>query len=315
MKIVFFSNKLKSAKKFPWVKKVILPILGIAFSVLLGVAIYFELPKNNFRLEPRLKPTDNLSITATDNDPVKLSNYSNIILPDKTDAKITIKIPILMYHYIEPQPLVATQVRRGLTITPKEFLAQMNWLKDNGYETMTLSELYKSFFEDLTLPKNPIILTFDDGYDDIFTYAAPIMQSLGQAADMFIITGSVGHYGYMDWAEIKKLSDLGFEIESHTVTHPSLKNLSGIKLDSELINSKKSLEDAIDKPVNFLCYPSGAYNQNVINKAEAAGYLAGITTLEGANISSTLLYEIPRIRIPGGISQNGFISLVHQASK
>ena len=314
MKLVFITKtRKKIAHKFLWIKKIILPILGILISLSLALGLAREFFKTAPVLPSWNKSGDFLVVTKAENEPAKLSNYANITLPDPQNVKITKTLPVLMYHYVEPQPLIATKTRRGLTVTPEEFVDQMAWLKDNGYETITLSELYKSFFEELSLPKKPVILTFDDGYNDFFTYAAPVLANLGMTADVFIITGSVGGFGYMDWEEIKKLSELGFEIESHTVTHGDLAHMFGNKLEADLVISKTAIEKNIDKPVNFLCYPSGSYNLNVSLGAQAVSYRGAVTTKPGDVISSDMLFEMPRVRIPGGMKINDFIFEVEKS--
>lgn len=198
-------------------------------------------------------------------------------------------VPILMYHHIRDFNDPNNPVDTNLSTPVQRFSDQMQWLKENGYTTITLSELFSG-----SLPEKPIVLTFDDGYRDNYTDAYRILKDNGQKGVFFLIS-STGGGGYLTQAEIREMSDGGMEMESHTVDHPDLSQLGDDALVKELVESKKTIEKVTGQSVEFLCYPSGRYSDDVIDAAKAEGYRAAVTTK--ASSANGSVYELPRIRM------------------
>jgi len=222
------------------------------------------------------------------------------------------KVPILMYHYVGPIETGFDETRRGLTVTPENFRFQMKWLKDNGFQTLTMSQYFQRIALGQSLPVKPVIITFDDGYQDVYDNAIPVMQEYGQVATLFIIANAVGPV-YMNWDEIKKADKMGFEIGSHTLSHPRLTDFSDSGLKKEIEGSRVTLENALGKKVNFFCYPYGIFNQRVMDVVKSSGYKGAITTGSGNIVTSSNIFEMPRIRISGGMSEDGFIWTMNNA--
>ena len=123
-----------------------------------------------------------------------------------------------------------------------------------------------------TRPATLYIITFDDGDIKNYTNAYPALKELGLKAYFFIIASKVGTPGYMTWKQIKELADAGMVIGSHGMTHRILTELSDIELDFELSESKKMIEEKIEKKIDNLSIPKGYYNKRVIDKAREVGY-------------------------------------------
>src|SRR5215510_7035272 len=143
-------------------------------------------------------------------------------------------IPILMYHQVTPKPLLAL---RTYTVTPKAFAAQMAWLALTGYVPINLDNLLEYRSGHGPLPSRPIIITFDDGFQDIVEYAVPILQARSFKAVFYLVAGLVGKSSrwilpelgiecpLMDWNAARQLEREGFQCGSHTMSHSRLVTL------------------------------------------------------------------------------------------
>jgi peptidoglycan/xylan/chitin deacetylase (PgdA/CDA1 family) len=220
------------------------------------------------------------------------------------------EVPILMYHYIEPVQPNADSVRRGLTVAPETFRKQMKWLKDNGYATVTASKYFDAIVKGEKMSDKTVLITFDDGYKDIYQHAIPILREYGQTATMFIIARRNGaeYPEYMNQDEIRDIDTWGFEIGSHSLTHPNLVNLGLEMAKGEIQGSKEDLEKIIGHTVNFFCYPLGKYNSDTVNLVREVGYKGAFTTETGVVVSNNNVFRMPRLRMTETINIEGFVS-------
>jgi peptidoglycan/xylan/chitin deacetylase (PgdA/CDA1 family) len=214
-----------------------------------------------------------------------------------------VRVPILMYHYVRTNPIASDLVGADLSVNPQSFAREMLMITRSGMHTITLDDLYAALTQGHELPSHPVILTFDDGYEDFYTDAFPVLQALQMKATSFIITGKAGWKGYMTWDQMRDIERSGLvQFESHTATHVELNTISPSKAEQELIDSKSVLETELGKPVKYLAYPSGRFNATVINLAQAVGYEAAVTTQYGSLQSSSGLLKLSRVRVPGAES-------------
>lgn len=213
------------------------------------------------------------------------------------------RVPILMYHYVRINPIARDLVGADLSVEPQSFAREMLMLSKAGMHTITFDDLYAALTQGQELPSHPVILTFDDGYEDFYTAAFPVLQALQMKATSFIITGKAGWKGYMTWDQMREIDRSGLvDFESHTVNHVELSKISPSKAEQEMIDSKHMLETELGKPVRYLAYPSGRFNSTVANLAQAVGYEAAVTTQYGSLQSSSGLLTLPRVRVPGAES-------------
>ncbi|MFH1855416.1 MAG: polysaccharide deacetylase family protein [bacterium] len=213
-----------------------------------------------------------------------------------------VKASVLMYHHIGGLLENADQIRIGLTVSTEEFESQIKYLSENDYQFMTLGELYKNV-EKKKAPKKVAVLTFDDGYDDNFYEALPILKKYNARGTFFIISSKIGDSEYMSEDQVKELSKAGNEIGSHSVNHPSLERYGGDYLNKELVDSKNTLSDLTDKEVISFCYPAGKYNDKTIAAVSEAGYKIAVTTRSSTGLLLTSqLLEVPRYRISSDMS-------------
>jgi peptidoglycan/xylan/chitin deacetylase (PgdA/CDA1 family) len=221
-------------------------------------------------------------------------------------------VPILMYHYIRVNPVASDRAGFILSVTPADFALQMQLLAENGFHTVTMAQVRDYIRKGTPLPPKPIALTFDDGYDDAYTVARPILERYHQTATFFIVTGFLDHPRYMTWAQVEALDREGMEIGSHTVHHASLPHLSLFNLRFELTSSRSDLERHLGHPVLDFCYPGGELNQTVVDAAARAGYLSATTTKSGVARPGNNPLELPRLRMWGGMTLRQFASIVGQ---
>jgi peptidoglycan/xylan/chitin deacetylase (PgdA/CDA1 family) len=217
------------------------------------------------------------------------------------------RVPILFYHKINiPSPQAKI---KGLYVTPGSFLHQMRYLKWRGYNTITLDELIKGLNSEIKLPSRSIVLTFDDGYEDNYTYAFPILKKFGFTATIFLITRDIDNLPdwpdseetireqLLSWNQIKEMSEYGINFQSHTHTHPSLPKLNEQSIREEVLKSKKIIEDKLKNKVDFLCYPYGHFNFKVEQVLKETGYKGAVTTKRGLVKDGDNPYHLNRIGI------------------
>lgn len=226
----------------------------------------------------------------------------SIIAAETTQSSIpaTTELPILMYHYIRDYNDSRDQIGVNLSVSPANFATQLDLINSRGYTTTTFAELDSG----LKITK-PIILTFDDGYQDFYDNAFPELRKRGMKAVCFIITDKDSKE-YLTSSEISELSSYGIEIGSHTISHPDLSTISLARAQNEIVESKATLENIIGKPVISLCYPSGKYNENVVNLAKEAGYKYATTTNSGIGKFISPL-ELNRYRVSSSSNIGAFI--------
>lgn len=174
--------------------------------------------------------------------------------------------PVIMYHDIRTEPL------NFMDVTVENFARQLDFLQKDGWQTLSMDEFVKIIESKKIFPKKSVLITFDDGYQGIFKYAAPELEKRNMKATFFILPGALdktsGDYPHITTEELKILSENPlFSIESHTITHPYLNQLNSEEQDKEIGESKKILEKITGKKVQAIAYPTGAYDKYVINKS------------------------------------------------
>lgn len=213
-------------------------------------------------------------------------------------AAFAINVPILIYHYVANNPNPNDKTRNSLSVPPDKFEAQMDYLSKNGYTPITLDTLYGIYNKQASVPGKPIILTFDDGYQDFYTIVYPILKRFNFHAVSFIATGLIGGSYYMNWSQIKEIQSSGLvTFEAHTINHVNLVSLSYAAALKQMKDSKDVLYSQTGYPVNFIAYPYGITNGNVQAAAQKAGFVGGLGTRFGKASASGM--NMPRIRVSG----------------
>lgn len=224
----------------------------------------------------------------------------------------TLKVPILMYHYLSTPPEDADIYRVDLSVSPESFREQLSFLKENGYSTVDLYDLSRAITNQAELPEKPIILTFDDGYIDNYEYAFPLLREFDYKATFFIVTDFVdkGRAGYMDWPMIEEMAAAGMRMESHSRNHPDLRTLSRDGLIWEMLGSRETLAAHIGYTPRYFAYPGGDYNEETIQTLDELAYWGAVTTTGGTWHGFDDRFEWSRVRIRFSTTLSEFASLV-----
>ena len=196
-----------------------------------------------------------------------------------------------MYHNIARPPVEARL--KGLYVSPEMFRFQMWYLKIAGFRVVPLHEI-AGLAERNAANKKIAALTFDDGYEDFYANAFPVLERYGYPATVFVVSGLAGTTNAWDenslgvrkrlmgWDRIKELAARkNVFFGSHTVTHPFLTKVGGKQAKEEISRSKREIEDRTGSPVETFCYPYGDCNEAVKEMVREAGYNTAVTTNRG----------------------------------
>ncbi len=219
-----------------------------------------------------------------------------------------LRVPILMYHYISVPPPDADIYRLDLSVRPREFEAQMEWLAVNEYHPIRLMDLADALWNGSPLPEKAIVLTFDDGYIDNYQNAFPVLKNYRFPATFFVITqfNDDNKSGYMSWSQLGDMARAGMEIGSHSVDHPDLRAKSQAFQNQEIAGSKQTIELRLGVPVRSFAYPSGKYDARTLQILQSSGYMAAVTEIQGIRQTSDKPFELKRIRIRGSYNISDF---------
>lgn len=226
-----------------------------------------------------------------------------------------VQIPILMYHAVHVMdPSEASNA--NLIVAPDNFEAQIKAMVDAGYYFLTPEEAYKAFTENALPAKKVVWLTFDDGNEDFYTIAYPILKKYKAKATNNIITGFVkkGNAGNLTVKQMKEMMAHGMSFQSHTVNHPDLSVNDKATQKAELTDSIDFLEDKLNTKVNTIAYPSGRYNQTTLDLAKRT-YKLGLTTNEGLASAKDGLLSLNRVRILPTTTSKGLLSEIATDNK
>lgn len=201
-------------------------------------------------------------------------------------------VPILVYHALGNPP--SSEEYPGLYVPLKEFREEIAWLARNGYQGVTLDEVERAWYHGGTLPAKPIVITFDNGYPAQVRFAPSVLDRYGWPGVLFEIT--VEH---LTPPYIKPIIAKGWEVDSHSATHPDLTTMSGAELRYQVAGSRRFLQRTYHVPSNNFCYPSSLYNSSTIAAVRAAGYTAAVTENAGYARREDP-YELDRYEIEGG---------------
>ena len=193
-------------------------------------------------------------------------------------------LPILMYHQIVDD-LDAQPDPYNLNVSVAQFESQMEYLNNKKYQSVHLDDVAWASQKGDSPWIKPVVITFDDGYMDTYTKAFPILQKYGLTATVLLVSGQIGgtnvwdhgevpYTSLMGTTEIREMAEHGIGFGSHTVTHRPMTELSYQEAQTELVDSKRSLEDLMGHEMKTFAFPYGKSNPVLMEMTQEAGYIA-----------------------------------------
>ena len=204
-------------------------------------------------------------------------------------------VPVLMYHEVRRPPPGEPYPR--LFLSARTFIAQVRWLRRRGYHGVTIARLREAWAGRARLPRRPVVLTFDDGYRSVYSNAVPLLRRLHWPGVLYLALGSTRNPDGVSRAQVERMvRDDGWELGSHTISHPDLTTLGRKRLREETAGARDLIRRWFHRTPRDFCYPLGRYNRTVIRALRRAGYLTATTEVMGLGTPARP-YEIRRIRI------------------
>ena len=207
-----------------------------------------------------------------------------------TDYKIY-GVPVLNYHQVNDEK------HSALTLHVDQFREQMEYLHNQGYNTITLAQLYDYLENGTELPNKPIVITFDDGYVDNYNNALPILKEYNMKATLFMISDAANTPGFVSTEQMHQMEAGGFDIQGHTNHHKILTKIAPTELPDALLGGKTSLEGILGEPIEYLAYPGGFNDMLVQYVSKQSGYKMAFTVQPGTVQPGDNLYALNRLAI------------------
>lgn len=221
-----------------------------------------------------------------------------------------LRVPVLMYHRIGD---AHNNWERKYCVSPERFVEHMRKLAHSGWQAISIEQFFTWIDGSIELPERAFLLTFDDGFLGVYEHAAPVLRELGWPATVFLVTALIGErdhwceahnpsgetYPLMNSEHIRALHEYGFSFHSHTRTHASLPTLDDVALSDQLSGARQDLQNLLGKPVDYLAYPYGHYDDRVMQAARLAGYRAAFSVQPGFNRRDMDRFRLRRVDVFG----------------
>lgn len=230
-------------------------------------------------------------------------------------ALASTELPVLMYHNVT-EDISLVNADATVHITPDTLEEHFKSLKSAGYNTISLDDYYRYRKGEISLPPNPVIITFDDGYSSNYEYAYPLLKKYNMKAVIFVVASRVGatdtQFKHFTWQQAREMENSGFvEIESHSYSHADFSKLSFSNTVLEMRLAKYTIETNMNKKCRFFAYPYGKMNASSTLVAQRAGCeMVFVGRDANARAEDENLFELPRHTICGNQSGADIIELI-----
>ncbi len=223
------------------------------------------------------------------------------------DPGLVEHVPVLMYHRVVPLSRAGDSLR-NLIVSPQLFAAQMAALHAAGWHAITFRQLAADLATGISEPPRTVVITFDDGYSDGYTYVLPVFRQYGFVGTFFVITDRIGIGAFFTGPELCALSRAGDEIANHTVHHVGLGTVPPATAQAEIVDAGRTIRQWTGVTPVTLAYPYGSWSPAVFPLLAQDGYGLAATTVYGAVEAYAGRYTVPRIRVGPGISPAGLLA-------
>lgn len=227
----------------------------------------------------------------------------------------TVKIPIIMYHYVEYVKDANDIIRKKLNINPYLFEGHIRSLEETRYKTYFVRDIPDILDGKIKYSTRSAVLTFDDGYEDFYSVVFPLLKKYQMKATMYIVYDFIGRKGFMNEEEIKEIMASGLvELGAHTLDHLYLKFLPENTQRKQIIESKKKLEELFGIQVKTFAYPYGAFSEETVNLVKEAGYTVAVSVIPGMQQSTDNILYLSRVR-PGIFTPQTIVKVIEDYKK
>ena len=224
-------------------------------------------------------------------------------------------IPVLMYHHFQetvPENKVST------IVTPEEFEEHLGYLRDNGYNSISFSDLYDYLHGEKELPEKPFMLTIDDGYTSNYTYGLPLLKKYNAKATIFIVTSfvekNVNEFDHFTWEQAEEMQSSGFvDIQNHSHKHAKHINMTREQVIDSVITAQDLIESKLGKSrVKVFAYPGGNCTEETRSILSEMGFDFQITNTNGLISGNTDLSDIGRINVNHGLTGKDILEIIEK---
>lgn len=218
-------------------------------------------------------------------------------------AQRAMNIPILTYHSIDESGSV-------ISMPPGVFRRQMKFLSETGWNVVALNDLARMLPDRRPISEKTAVLTFDDGFQNFYTEAFPVLEEYGFTATVFLVTDCVGKHNFwenkedgstgmplgklLSWDEIKELSKSGIDFGAHSVSHPDLTKIPLEEARREIIESKSAIEQHLGTAAATFAYPYGHFNEQV-KEIVKDNFAAAVSTNLGKVTTGNDIHALKRL--------------------
>jgi peptidoglycan/xylan/chitin deacetylase (PgdA/CDA1 family) len=233
--------------------------------------------------------------------PTPVSTPTPTQVPTPTPVPLVgycLDVPVLMYHHIQPNAEAQNKGQSSLSVDNGQFDLQMGYLVNNGYSFLSVDQLINALLDHSGLPAKSVVVTMDDGYGDIYSYAYPVLQKYHIVANTAIITGLVGGSDYLSWGQIEEMSHSGLMyMTNHTWSHYAISHGTADKVNFEIATAKQQLQDHTGQNIDTFVYPFGAISSGAIAALQQNGVRGAFSEIWGHWQCDSFMMALHRTRI------------------
>jgi peptidoglycan/xylan/chitin deacetylase (PgdA/CDA1 family) len=233
--------------------------------------------------------------------PTPVSTPTPTQVPTPTPVPLVgycLNVPVLMYHHIQPNAEAQSKGQTSLSVDNGQFDLQMGYLVSKGYSFLSADQLINALLGHAGLPGKSVVVTMDDGYSDIYSYAYPVLQKYHIVANAAIITGLVGGSSYLSWGQIEEMSHSGLvNMLNHTWSHYAISHGTTDKVNFEIATAKQQLQDHTGQNIDTFVYPFGAINSSAIAALQQNGVRGAFSEIWGHWQCDSFIMALHRTRV------------------